>query len=81
MNYLCKVFKLIYVFGKKVMDFFCVLPMKKTLSKWDVVYVIVAVILSAAVMLIDPPSQHLHTASSFFKSSVREGFSWVLVHT
>lgn len=40
------------------MDFFCVLPMKKTLSKWDVVYVIVAVILSAAVMLIDPPSQH-----------------------
>lgn len=63
------------------MDFFCVLPMKKTLSKWDVVYVIVAVILSAAVMLIDPPSQHLHTASSFFKSSVREGFYWVLVHT
>lgn len=64
MNYLCKVFKCVW--KKKIMDFFCVLPMKKTLSKWDVVYVIVAVIPSAAVVLIDPPSQHLHTASSFF---------------
>lgn len=47
---------------------------EKALSKWDMVYEIVAVIFSAAVVLIDfPPNTYTH-ATHFFKSLAKEEF-------
>lgn len=47
---------------------------EKALSKWDMVYEIVAVIFSAAVVLIDSPPILIHMLLIFFKSLAKEEF-------